>query len=116
MSVAQWSVGMKEETELAPYVKHCPICTQELPISEFGICRARKDGRNLYCKSCIRNKVTQSRRALKEYKSARQKYIARQVELSELVHPDQRQYEIVFSERWGGRSTGRCTATPAAET
>jgi hypothetical protein len=45
---------MKEETELAPDVKHCPICTQELPISEFGICRARKDGRNLYCKSCIR--------------------------------------------------------------
>jgi hypothetical protein len=79
---------MKEETELAPSVKHCPICTQELPISEFGICRARKDGRNLYCKSCIRNKVTQSRRALKEYKSARKKYIARQVELSELVHSD----------------------------
>ena len=79
---------MREETELAPHVKHCPICTQELPISEFGICRARKDGRNLYCKSCIRNKVTESRRALKEYKSARKKYIARQVELSELVHAD----------------------------
>src|SRR6185295_13207981 len=29
-----------------------------------------------------------SRRALKEYKSARKKYIARQVELSELVHAD----------------------------
>src|SRR6476660_1722942 len=85
MSVAQWSVGMKEETELAPYVKHCPICTQELPISEFGICRARKDGRNLYCKSCIRNKVTQSRRALKEYKSARKKYIAQQIEISEYL-------------------------------
>ena len=79
---------MREETELTPHVKHCPICTQELPISEFGICRARKDGRNLYCKSCIRNKVTESRRALKEYKSARKKYIARQVELSELVHAD----------------------------
>ena len=79
---------MKEETELPPNVKHCPICTQDLSISEFGICRARKDGRNLYCKSCIRNKVTQSRRALKEYKSARKKFIARQVELSELVHSD----------------------------
>src|SRR6476659_6100374 len=88
MSVAQWSVGMKEETELAPYVKHCPICTQELPISEFGICRARKDGRNLYCKSCIRNKVTQSRRALKEYKSARKKYIAQQVEMSDLINAE----------------------------
>src|SRR4029450_12666374 len=80
---------MKGEIALPPDIKHCPICAKGLPISEFGICRARKDGRNLYCKSCIRNKVTQSRRALKEYKSARKKYIARQVELSELVHSDQ---------------------------
>jgi hypothetical protein len=79
---------MREETELTPNVKHCPICAKELPVSEFGICRARKDGRNLYCKSCIRNKVTQSRRALKEYKSARKKYIAQQVELSDLVHSE----------------------------
>lgn len=56
--------------------KHCPICTNDLPVSEFGICRARKDGRNLYCKSCIREKVTKSRRALKEYKLARKKYEA----------------------------------------
>lgn len=71
-----------------PQLKHCPICAQDLSISEFGICRARKDGRNLYCKSCIRNKVTQSRRALKEYKSARKKYIAQQVELSDLLHTE----------------------------
>lgn len=56
--------------------KLCPICSQSLPILEFGLCRARKDGRNLYCKSCIRKKVTESRRALKEYKSARKKYVA----------------------------------------
>jgi hypothetical protein len=76
---------MKEETMFAPDVKHCPICSKGLPISEFGICRARKDGRNLYCKSCIRNKVTQSRRALKEYKSARKKYISQQVEMTDLM-------------------------------
>jgi hypothetical protein len=58
-----------------PEFKVCPICTQTLAISEFGLCRARKDGRNLYCKSCIRKKVTESRRALKEYKSARKKYV-----------------------------------------
>lgn len=52
-------------------LKHCPLCTQDLPVSEFGICRARRDGRNLYCKSCIRAKVTQSRRVLKEYKATR---------------------------------------------
>ena len=72
----------------APLVKHCPICANDLPIAEFGICRARKDGRNLYCKSCIRNKVTESRRALKEYKSARKKYISQQVELSDLLHSE----------------------------
>ena len=79
---------MKQEIELPPNVKHCPICSLELPTSEFGICRARKDGRNLYCKSCIRQKVTQSRRALKEYKSARKRYISQQVEISELLNGD----------------------------
>ena len=79
---------MKQEIELPPNIKHCPICSLELPISEFGICRARKDGRNLYCKSCIRQKVTQSRRALKEYKSARKRYISQQVEISELLNGD----------------------------
>ena len=71
-----------------PLVKHCPICDKHLSVTEFGICRARKDGHNLYCKSCIRNKVTQSRRALKEYKSARKRYIAQQVELSDLIHSE----------------------------
>jgi hypothetical protein len=80
---------MKQEIFLPPNVKHCPICSLDLPITEFGICRARKDGRNLYCKSCIRQKVTQSRRALKEYKSARKKYISQQVEIPELLNGDQ---------------------------
>jgi hypothetical protein len=55
--------------------KICPICLKELRIGEFGVCRARKDGRNLYCKGCIRKKVTDSRRALKEYRSARKRYV-----------------------------------------
>jgi len=76
------------ELQLSPQVKNCPICSIELPISEFGICRARKDGRNLYCKSCIRQKVTQSRRALKEYKTARKKYISQQVDIAELLSTD----------------------------
>lgn len=72
------------EKQLSPEVKHCPICSNDLPKSEFGICRARKDGHNLYCKSCIRQKVTKSRRALKEYKTARKKYISQQVEIAEV--------------------------------
>ena len=62
---------MMEETDGTG--KTCPICCQQLPLSEFGVCRARHDGRNLYCKSCIRKKVTDSRRALKEYRSARKR-------------------------------------------
>src|SRR5437773_5596863 len=62
--------------EAAVCRKNCPICSQHLPLSEFGVCRARKDGRNLYCKSCIRKKVTESRRALKEYRSARKRHIS----------------------------------------
>ena len=73
---------MNAEAELICDKKQCPICTQELPLIEFGVCRARKDGRNLYCKSCIRRKVTESRRALKEYKSARKRYISQQVDAS----------------------------------
>jgi hypothetical protein len=79
---------MKEENLSSPQVKHCPICSQDLPISEFGICRARKDGRNLYCKSCIRQKVTQSRRALKEYKSARKRYISQQIDIPDMIAGD----------------------------
>jgi hypothetical protein len=67
---------MIDEPAVMDHRKVCPICCQTLPISDFGLCRARKDGRNLYCKVCIRKKVTESRRALKEYKSARKKYVS----------------------------------------
>jgi hypothetical protein len=55
-------------------LKRCPRCEESLPLSEFGICRARKDGLNLYCKLCIRQKITLSRQALREYKKVRVKY------------------------------------------
>ena len=38
-------------------LKRCPRCEESLPLSEFGVCRARKDGLNLYCKRCIRQKI-----------------------------------------------------------
>lgn len=55
-------------------LKRCPRCEESLPQSDFGVCRARKDGLNLYCKSCIRQKIAQSRQALREYKNARVKH------------------------------------------
>lgn len=54
-------------------LKRCPRCEESLPLSEFGVCRARKDGLNLYCKRCIRQKIAISRQALREYKKARVK-------------------------------------------
>lgn len=69
---------MKSDPERTTETKDCPICLLALPLSEFGICRARKDGRNLYCKSCIRKKVTDSRQVLREYKSARKRYVTQQ--------------------------------------
>jgi hypothetical protein len=59
---------------ITPDLKHCPICNRDLPISEFGLCRARRDGRNLYCKSCVREKVAQQRIALREYKAVRKQH------------------------------------------
>jgi len=55
-------------------LKGCPRCEESLPLSDFGVCRARKDGLNLYCKRCIRQKIAQSRQALREYKNARIKH------------------------------------------
>jgi hypothetical protein len=55
-------------------LKRCPRCEGSLPLAEFGVCRARKDGLNLYCKRCIRQKIAISRQALREYKSARSKH------------------------------------------
>src|SRR5947208_9768980 len=55
-------------------LKTCPRCEESLLLSEFGVCRARKDGLNLYCKRCIRQKIALSRQALREYKKARVKH------------------------------------------
>ena len=63
-------VAQVSEIEL----KRCPRCEDALPLSEFGVCRARKDGLNLYCKRCIRQKIALSRQALREYKKARVKH------------------------------------------
>lgn len=79
---------MKAEANHSLETKDCPLCNRVLLLSEFGICRSRKDGRNLYCKSCIRKKVTDSRQALREYKSARKRYISVQVEASDLSHEE----------------------------
>jgi hypothetical protein len=68
-----WSLLMVEPaaTKLCP--THAPAPTS-LPLSEFGIARARKDGRNLYCMACLRKKVAVARRVRKEYRATRKRY------------------------------------------
>jgi hypothetical protein len=56
---------------VAVELKKCPRCDESLPLSDFGVCRARKDGLNLYCKQCIRKRIAQSRQTMREYKTAR---------------------------------------------
>lgn len=74
--------------------KRCPICSEILFLTEFGVCRARKDGRNLYCRGCIRKKVADSRRALKAYKSVRRKYATQQVLETECSDAEQLEAEL----------------------
>jgi hypothetical protein len=57
-----------EEDFASVELKHCPRCEETLPLSEFGVCRSRKDGLNLYCKRCIRQKIADARTQLKDYK------------------------------------------------
>src|SRR5215831_184322 len=70
---------VSQADEIVVELKRCPRCEESLPLSEFGVCRARKDGLNLYCKRCIRQKIALSRQALREYKNARSKHGANSV-------------------------------------
>jgi hypothetical protein len=81
---------MTETVLQVPDTKQCPICAQDLALAEFGTCRARKDGRNLYCKSCIRKKVSDSRRAFKAYKTVRHQYVVQRSDSGGKVDTDGR--------------------------
>lgn len=57
-------------------MKQCPRCPSQgrdgwLTTGDFGICRSRKDGLNLYCRQCIREKIYEGRQALRAYRKAR---------------------------------------------
>lgn len=87
---------MTRSAEVSIELKRCPRCEESLPLSEFGICRSRKDGLNLYCKRCIRQKITQSRQALREYKNARIKHGAGNAEPQQQPSPE---VKLNFSSR-----------------
>jgi hypothetical protein len=48
---------------------NCPRCNRDdLTEEDFGVCRARPSGRNLYCRSCNRASVYALRKTLRERK------------------------------------------------
>ena len=50
---------------------NCPQCQRpDLTEDDFGVCRSRPSGLNLYCRVCIREKVYAHRAAVREYKLA----------------------------------------------
>lgn len=51
-------------------MKRCPRCEESKPEAEFGVCRARPSGLNLYCKRCIREKVADGRQKTRAMKAA----------------------------------------------
>jgi hypothetical protein len=61
--------------------KHCPICEKDLPLSSFGACRARSDGKNLYCRDCINAKVTASRVGKKNWRQIQRDRKAKALEV-----------------------------------
>ena len=66
---------MIEETATV-ITKRCPTCPEDVGpqiLDNFGIANSRPFDyfRNLYCKPCIRKKVTKSRRATSKYRKAR---------------------------------------------
>lgn len=64
--------------------RYCPHCDDYLPITEFGICRARPDGLNRYCRKSVNIKIGLQRQALKEYKAAHPSLVkpAKQIDIN----------------------------------
>ncbi len=79
---------------------YCPRCDQKLDENQFGISRARPNGRNLYCKICIRKLVYASRQALRERDRARKQALTgkrppAQPSLKFILSPDERVMEAL---------------------
>lgn len=49
-------------------MKTCGTCKSELSIDAFGVNRANSDGRNIYCKDCVRTTRAAARARLIEFK------------------------------------------------
>lgn len=57
-------------------MKLCPICNVSQPLDDFGVHKSRPDGRNLYCKACIRQKSNAQRTHIRTLNRARREFLA----------------------------------------
>src|ERR1043165_702887 len=55
-------------------MKRCGRCKLEQELSEFGFDKSRPDGLNGYCKSCIREKVSEQRKRKRLYLRGRKPF------------------------------------------
>lgn len=72
--------------------KVCPLCPKEVgpqPIDNFGLCRSRRDGRNLYCSVHARQQVYAYRQRLRERKQQTVRVRAEVDHLS-LIEPERK--------------------------
>lgn len=53
----------------------CQHCKNELPVKEFGICRARPSGRNCYCRVCAMLKMRSHRLRQRQREAAREEVL-----------------------------------------
>lgn len=68
--------------------KKCGDCKKRRSINAFGICRARKDGRNLYCRDCINTRMYDLRKKLKEHKANQIRIMVNQLEARPETRPE----------------------------
>ena len=80
--------------ETEPLV-HCPICNEDLPESAFGISRARKTGKNKYCKSCVRAKVYKFRKGRDSWRQVKKQRRIKMAKIAaEMAANPERQQEM----------------------
>lgn len=59
-------------------LRYCPDCITDLPLDQFGVNNARRDGINLYCKPCTRKRIYKNREGARNYKREHELAIERQ--------------------------------------
>jgi hypothetical protein len=71
---------IKRRRDVAPGMKYCPRCQQELPVDAFGSNRSSRDGRTGYCRRCHHEVTRENAKRL--YGSTRDYHLRRRYGLT----------------------------------